>query len=239
VRARKLSRAFWRGAPVGFNLANGGEARYAEGLYVSGDFFQLLGVKPYLGRTLVAEDDDEGCGHVAAVISNAFWQREFGSDPGVVGRNISIDGHQIQIIGVTGPAFFGVEVGNRYDVAIPLCADRLLADGGRSRIPIAHAWWLSLMGRLKPGWTSERATAHLATISPGIMQATLPPMYKPDLAKGYLANKTGLKHWRDWRLRIASRVRAFALAAHGNDRPGPADRLRESRQSPAGSGEHP
>jgi predicted permease len=172
-----------------FNLANGGEARYAEGLYVSGDFFQLLGVTPYLGRTFVADDDDEGCGHVGAVISNAFWQREFGSDPGVVGRNISIDGHQIPIIGVTGPAFFGVEVGNRFDVAIPLCADRLLADGGRSRIPIAHAWWLSLMGRLKPGWTSERATAHLVTISPGIMQATLPPMYKPDTAKGYLANK--------------------------------------------------
>jgi putative ABC transport system permease protein len=172
-----------------FNLANGGEARYAEGLYVNGDFFQLLGVKPYLGRTFTAEDDDDACGHVGAVISNAFWQREFGSDPGAVGRTLSVDGHPIQIIGVTGPAFFGVEVGSRFDVAIPLCADRLLADGGKNRSSIPHAWWLSLMGRLKPGWTPERATAHLVTISPGIMQATLPPAYKPDTAKGYLANK--------------------------------------------------
>src|SRR6266849_623700 len=172
-----------------FNLANGGEARPAEGLYVSVEFFRNLGVKAVIGRTFTAQDYSETCGGAGAVLSHSFWQREFGGDPGVLSRTVSLDGHPIPVIGVTPPSFFGVEVGNRYDVAIPLCADRLLAEDKKGRIPIQHAWWLSMMGRLKPGWTVERANAHLHALSPGIMRATVPPTYKPDAAKRYLANK--------------------------------------------------
>lgn len=171
-----------------FNLANGGEPRFAEGLYVSGDFFRHLGVVPLLGRTLTTQDDNQTC-NPGAVISHAFWQREFGGDPGILTRTVSLDGHSIPVIGVTPPSFFGVEVGNRYEVAIPLCADQLLAEDKKGRIPVPAAWWLSMMGRLKPGWTAKSATAHLHALSPGIMRATLPPGYKSNLAKRYLANK--------------------------------------------------
>jgi hypothetical protein len=140
-----------------FNLANGGEARPAEGLYVSGEFFRNLGVNAVIGRTFTAQDDSETCGGAGAVLSHSFWQREFGGDPGVLSRTVSLDGHPIPVIGVTPPSFFGVEVGNRYDVAIPLCADRLLAEDKKGRIPLQHAWWLSMMGRLKPGWTCKQA----------------------------------------------------------------------------------
>jgi predicted permease len=172
-----------------FNLTSGGEARYAEGLYVSGEFFQHLGVSPVLGRTFTAQDDTDTCGSPGAVISYAFWQRELGGEPDALGRNLSLDGQQFPVIGVTPPAFFGVEVGNRYDVAIPLCADRVLASDKKGRMPVAHAWWLSMMGRLKPGWTPERATAHLQALAPSILQATLPPIYRSETAKRYLANK--------------------------------------------------
>lgn len=172
-----------------FNLAERGEAHYAEGLYVSGDFFDHLGVPAVLGRTFDAAGDNEACSAAGAVLSHAFWQREFGSDPDIVGRKIRLNGYPLPVVGVTGPAFFGVEVGSRYDVAIPLCADRLLAEDQKGRMPIAHGWWLSMMGRLKPGWTREQATAHLVSLSPGIMETTLPPSYKPDLVKRYLANK--------------------------------------------------
>ena len=172
-----------------FNLANGGEARHAEGLYVSGDFFHGLGVGAVLGRTFTAEDDSAACGSPGAVISHAFWQREFGSDSRILERTVNLDGHPYPIIGVTPASFFGVEVGSRYDVAIPLCADRLMADDKQGRIPIRHAWWLSMMGRLKPGWTTERATLQLRALSPGIMRATLPPIYKAEQTKRYLANK--------------------------------------------------
>ena len=172
-----------------FNLAQGGRARYAEGLYVSADFFSLLGVPAVIGRTFAAEDDRPGCGSPGAVISYAFWQREMGGDPGVLGRSVRLDGRPLTILGVTPSNFFGVEVGNRYDVAVPLCADPLFSEFGKGRMPNRIAWWLSAMGRLKPGWTIERANAHLETLSPGIMEATLPPTYQPDQAKRYLANK--------------------------------------------------
>ena len=83
-----------------FNLANGGEPRFAEGLYVSGEFFEHLGVNPILGRTLRAGDDGQTCS-AGAVLSHAFWQREFGSDPRVLERTVSLDGHTIPVVGVT------------------------------------------------------------------------------------------------------------------------------------------
>ena len=71
-----------------FNLAPGGEARYAEGLYVSGDFFRVLGVQPVIGRTITAEDDQPGCASPGAVVSYGFWQRELGGDPAALGADV-------------------------------------------------------------------------------------------------------------------------------------------------------
>lgn len=172
-----------------FNLARGGEVRHADGLFVSADFFRVLGVQPILGRAFTAEDDRPGCGFPSAVISYAFWQRQLGGDPTAPGRTISLDGHSFRVIGVTPASFFGVEVGSRYDVAVPLCADALVSEDNKGRAPLRTAWWLSIMGRLKPGWTSQRATTYLQTVSPAIMEATLPPVYRPEDAKKYLANK--------------------------------------------------
>ena len=137
-----------------FNLASGGEVRYAEGLYVSGGFFEVFGVPPLLGRTFTEADDPPACQSPGAVISRSFWQREFGADPGVVDRSVRLDGRAFPIIGVTPASFLGVEVEFRYDVAVPLCADSLLAPSPLEitrRIPRRDAWWLSVMGRLKTG----------------------------------------------------------------------------------------
>lgn len=174
-----------------FNLALGGEVRFAEELYVSGDFFNVLGVQPLIGRVFKPADDRIGCGSPQAVIGYAFWQREFAADPTIVGRTVTLDGRPIPIAGVTPPGFFGVEPGFRYDVALPLCADDLFINDpkGLGRIAQRRAWWLSAVGRLKPGMTVERASAQFRTVSPGIMQTTLPPDYRPDAAKRYLQNK--------------------------------------------------
>ncbi|HXB73928.1 MAG TPA: ABC transporter permease [Candidatus Acidoferrales bacterium] len=142
-----------------FNLAAGGEARYAEGMYVSADFFRVLGVQPMLGRGFTAEDDQSGCGSPGAVVSYAFWQRELAGDPNAPGRNITLDGHGFRVIGVTPSSFFGVEVGNRYDVAIPLCADALLSEDGKGRAPVRRAWWLSAMGRLPRSPANHQVSA--------------------------------------------------------------------------------
>ena len=172
-----------------FNLAQEGKARYTEGLFVNGDFFNVLRVPAAIGRTFTKEDDQPGCGSPGAVISYAFWRGEFSGDPAITSRTIRLDGRVFPVIGVTAPGFFGVEVGHRFDIAVPICSDPMFWEPGKGHLPSRTAWWLSLMGRLKPGWTIERANAQIRTISPAIMQDSLPSSYRADDAKKYLANK--------------------------------------------------
>ncbi len=168
-----------------WNLAADGESRPAGGMYVSGGFFDALGVRAAIGRVLNEADDRQGCGTPGAVLSHGFWQARYGGNPAVVGQSISLDGYPFEILGVTPPEFFGVEVGRRFDVAVPLCAEPLVR-GENSGIGHPERWFLDTMARLKPGWTLERANAQLATLSPAIFAANVPPAYNAETAKDYL-----------------------------------------------------
>ena len=171
-----------------FNTASGGEVRYVEGLYISGDFFRTLGVRPALGRLYSADEDRPGCSAPGAVLGYSYWQREYGGQASALGQKILLDGKPFEIIGVTQAGFFGVEVGRGFDVAIPVCAEPIV-NGENAHTPKRHHWWLAVIGRLKPGWTVTQARAHVRTISPGLFEATLPPNYTPEIAKGYLDSK--------------------------------------------------
>ena len=168
-----------------FDLGQGGEARYAEGMWVSGSFFQVLQVQPALGRLIAQSDDYRGCGIRGAVISNAFWQREFGGRGNVIGSKLSLDGHPFEIVGVTPPSFFGLEVGRDFDVALPLCAEPAI-HRETAWTADSTTWWLAAIGRLNPGWTFTRASAELASIAPGIFFATLPAEYDAAARQDYL-----------------------------------------------------
>src|SRR5215470_3107490 len=170
-----------------FNLSSGGQAHYARAILASGDFFKVLGVSPLLGRLFSPADDQKGCGAVA-VLGYAFWQREFGGQPSVIGTKIPLDSHPVEIIGVTPASFFGLEVGRSYDVAVPVCAEAVLR-GENSRLTSGTSWWLVVIARLKAGQSLERATALLESVSPGIFQASLPPNYPPESVKSYLGFK--------------------------------------------------
>ena len=171
-----------------FNLAVGGEARYAQGIWVSGDFFKVLEVQPLLGRVLTPSDDQRGCGTPGTVISYAFWQREFGGQVSALGRKITLEGHPFEVLGITPPGFFGVDVGRSFDVAVPICSEPII-NGEESMLEMRHGWWLAVMGRLKPGWSLAQATAQLNAISYGVFEATLPPVYNPESAKHYMDYK--------------------------------------------------
>ncbi|HEX4168990.1 MAG TPA: ABC transporter permease, partial [Bryobacteraceae bacterium] len=172
------------------NLGRGGEARHADTLMVSGNFFDVLGVQPWLGRLISRPDDYRGCGAQGAVVSYGFWQREFGSDPGVLERKVVLDGHPFQVMGVTPPNFYGVEVGRNFDIAIPLCAEGIFSRKG-SLMDSAFSWWITTIGRLKPNWTLERSSAQLAAISPGIFSATVPAQFDSEARKDYLSFRLG------------------------------------------------
>lgn len=171
-------------ADTRFNLAPQGEVRYVEALFVSSDFFQVLGVGPALGRAIGPEDDRPGCGAGSAVISHALWQRAFGGRQDVLSRTLPLRSGQLPVIGVMPAGFFGVEVGRRFDVALPLCA---------SGFDRHDHWWLAVMGRLKPGWTAGQADAHLAAIGPELLRATTPPNYGPEQATQFPALKFSVR----------------------------------------------
>jgi len=173
-----------------FNLATGGEVRYAKGLRVSGDFFRVLGLQPSLGRLLGPEDDQPGCSLGGANLSYAFWQRNFAGDPTIIGKRLTLDSNSFDIVGVTPPGFNGLSVGDTFDVAVPICVEPIL-NPDNNRLTIRHAWWLASIGRLKPGWTIARANAQIGAVTPAILQNTIPPFYDADGVKKYLAYKLG------------------------------------------------
>lgn len=165
-------------SPERFDLSPAGESHFATGMWVSGDFFRVLGVAALRGRVFSADDDRHGGGVAGpvAVISYAFWQGNFGGDPNVLGKNISVNRHNFQIIGVTPPWFRGLISDQSMDVAIPIGCEPLIHT---DQSALAHRswWWLRMMGRLKAGESLEQADARMKSIGPEIGRATVPPQW--------------------------------------------------------------
>jgi predicted permease len=173
-----------------FNLAQGGAVSYANGMYTSGEFFSTLGIRPAYGRLITAADDQRGCAGVA-VLSYGFWQDHFGGAPTAVGSTLTLDNHTFEIIGVSAAGFYGVDVGNKFDVAIPVCAAAQF-DGKRSRLDHRSWWWLRIIGRPKLGMNADQLKARLEVLSPQISAAALPQNWKPKDQEDFLKRKFAL-----------------------------------------------
>jgi putative ABC transport system permease protein len=171
-------------SPSRFNLDRSGEVHYANGLMISGGFFDVLGTKPLLGRLITPADDYRGCGTQVAVISYSFWHRHFGANENTLGSKLFLSGHLLQVIGITPANFYGVEVGQNFDVAVPLCSEPAFA-GQWSSTDNPLTWWLAVIGRLKPDWTLNQASVQLRSISSGIFSSTLPEILDPESKKLY------------------------------------------------------
>ncbi len=165
-----------------FDLSARGEARYVQGNYVSGRFFDTLGLRPTVGRVITTADDRRGCPGTA-VLSYAFWQGEYGGRAGVAGATISLDNHPFEILGVIGPGFTGVDVGRESDVYVPLCAEQIIS-GGKSLLDGGGS--LRVIGRAKPDLSMNQVEARLKTLAAPIMEATVPPDIRPSQQELYL-----------------------------------------------------
>jgi putative ABC transport system permease protein len=167
-----------------FNLANRGEARYVQGNYVSGQFFETLGLRPIIGRTFAPAVDRRGCAGTA-VLGYGFWQSEYGGRADIVGNTISLDNHRFEILGVIGPGFTGVDVGRESNVYIPLCADKIIS-GENSSLDDGRAGWLRVIGRPKRGIPANEVKARLRTITRAIFEETIPPNLRSEQRETYL-----------------------------------------------------
>ena len=145
-----------------FNLAPGGEVRMANGGWVSGAFFNVLGVRPEAGRLLERSDDVPGCPATVAV-SDAFARREFGDPVSAPGKTITLADHPVAVVGVADPAFFGIQVGRTADVYVPLCLQSLLIRPGILDVRAAPGFSTSSGGRNR---VSHRNKCTLRSSSP-------------------------------------------------------------------------
>jgi predicted permease len=169
------------------SLGEGAQERPARILWVSGEAFSVLGVRPIRGRVFTERDDQPNCGIPGAVISYALWQSEFGGQDSAMGSRLIIDGRSTEVIGVTPRGFFGMEVGKGFDFAVPFCSLTTYAPVSLT-LTRSDYFWVRVVGRLKAGVTREQASAQLSALSSGMVEATLPSGYNSaalDLYKSY------------------------------------------------------
>jgi predicted permease len=171
-----------------FNVTVGdGDAERIEGLYVSGELFSTLGIRPIAGRLFDIADDAKEAGDAGpiAVVSYGFWQRRLGGLANVIGQHVEIEHVPFTIVGVTPPEFFGLEVGRTFDVAVPIRAEPLIRTNDR-RIDKPTFGWLTVMLRLRSDQSVDSATATLRGIQPQIRAASMPPDWPPQFQQQFL-----------------------------------------------------
>jgi predicted permease len=151
------------------NLTGNGPATAISGQVVSGDFFRTMGLKAAAGRLIDTSDDTRTAAPVA-VLNYSYWQSAFGRSREAIGRTIELNDIPFMIIGVAEQKFTGITPGSDYDVWLPLSqADRIdpqekVIDrlGGFARQDDAASWWLTIIGRMKPGTPQAQTQAEVS-----------------------------------------------------------------------------
>jgi predicted permease len=146
-----------------FGLEANGVTRPVWGAEVSGQYFEVVGIKPFLGRLLGRDDDDHPGASEVAVISWSAWQSDFGADPNIVGRTVRIDKHPYTIVGVTPEDFHGTEKIAQLDIFVPTASEASL-DGFNWLESRSYRNLFSVV-RLKDGVTAPQVQAELNTIA--------------------------------------------------------------------------
>jgi predicted permease len=139
----------------------GQAAERASGHLVSGNYFAVLGVNALLGRVLTNEDDGPAA-HPAAVISNGYWKQKLNGDLQITGKTVLLNGTAFTIVGVMPPGFFGERVRRAPDFWLPLAFQPQI-ELRKSFLEDKHAYWLNLVGRVKPGVQISQAQAEVNT----------------------------------------------------------------------------
>ena len=180
--------------PSDYKLTGRGEPQPVSGVPVAGNFFEVLGVQPMLGR-LFTTDETMMNGRKAVLLSYFFWKRQFGGDRSIVGQTITLNNAPVLVAGVMPPSFdFGAVFapGTKVDILVPAVMDDMRGWGNT----------LLIVGRLKPGVTVGQAAAEASTLFPDFYFNKAHPEY----GKGYKAQTEPLKEHVSGRLRRSLEV---------------------------------
>jgi predicted permease len=139
-----------------------GSVEQVFGQVASGNYFEVLGLRPEAGRLMTTSD--EALDPPVAVIGYAYWQRRFAGAGSAIGRSITFRDRVYTIVGVTAPEFWGLQPGRQVDVTLPISTERaMLANAG--------AWWFEAVARLRPDTSAPQAGAQVDTVFQSFMRA--------------------------------------------------------------------
>jgi predicted permease len=162
----------------GANLAMAGQTpTNGQGVFVSGSYFPVLGLRPAVGRLLTPDDDRNIGGHYVAVLSYSYWENQLGANPSVVGQQITINGQHMTILGVAPQGFGGTTLGAQPNVFVPISMRGVITQGwtGFDR---RNSYWVYLFGRLKPGASIEQGLASINAVYRPIINDVEAPLQK-------------------------------------------------------------
>lgn len=155
---------------LALNLGRGGKPQRVWGAIVSGNYFDVLGVKAAIGRTFLPEEDLTPNSHPVVVIGYGLWQRRFGANPNIVGQTITLNEHDFTVIGVAPKEFGSSFAGIALDVWTPVMMKDYVARPHFS-LTDRGSRWLMMMGRLRPGTTVAQAQENIVTIAHQLAQS--------------------------------------------------------------------
>src|SRR5215469_2394778 len=144
---------------VDFNATYAGQSERATGELVSGNYFEVLGVRPWIGRLFTKQDDKTPGAHPVAVLSYGYWRNRFGGDTLLIGKEILLDAKPMTVIGVTPPDFYGTEIAFSPQIRVPMMMATVFKPFPANRLQNPRHRWLTMMARRMPGVTVSSAQA--------------------------------------------------------------------------------
>ena len=214
-----------------------GHSELVQGELVSGNYFDVLGVRPAMGRLLLSADDAAQNGNPVVVLSFNYWKSSFGSDPRVINQVLYINGHPFTIVGVVEPNFHSVIAGFTPKLFVPMTTKPIVMPGFND-LEDRRSMWANIVARLKPGVSRQQAEAAMTPLWRSIRASELPQIKH--------ASEQFRKHFvAESKLQLMDESRGFSPLAQpdrssiaggdGDGRPGTADGVRERVQPAAGA----
>jgi putative ABC transport system permease protein len=150
-------------------IASHGQTDRGSGELVTGNYFEVLGVRPALGRVLSPADDDAQGAHPVLVLSHAYWTRHFGGEAGALNQTILVNNTEMTIVGVAQTGFSGIQVGQTPDIFVPMTMKGQMTPI-RNGLDDWNDSFLAVLARLKTGVSKEQAEAGINVDYPGLLE---------------------------------------------------------------------
>ena len=181
------------------SVASHGQTDRASGEVVTGNYFDVLGVQPAIGRVFSQDDDRVPGAQPVVVLSHSYWTRHFGGDPSVLNKILLINNVEMTVVGVSQAGFTGVQVGKTPDLFVPMMMTQQMTQYGET-LDRWNDYWMTLLARRKPGVSEKQAEAGINAAYKPLLEEQL-----PQIKSGW--NEQKRKQFLDKRILLSSGAR--------------------------------